>query len=76
MIHQLGLNQAAEYLEMASRLVRLKAQMLLPRSQDGEGWDDPRAELEREGVLNTRPGLGVFVAEPQADLSAAARRHR
>jgi len=46
-IHQLGLNQAAEYLEMASRLVRLKAQMLLPRSQDGEGWDDPRAELVR-----------------------------
>src|SRR6185295_978230 len=27
-------------------------------------------ELEREGVLNTRPGMGVFVAEPQADLSA------
>ncbi len=33
-------------------------------------------ELEREGVLNTRPGLGVFVAEPQAELSAAARRQR
>ncbi len=33
-------------------------------------------ELERDGVLNTRPGLGVFVAEPQADLSAAARRQR
>jgi GntR family transcriptional regulator len=33
-------------------------------------------ELEREGVLNTRPGLGVFVAEPQADLSASARRQR
>ena len=33
-------------------------------------------ELEREGVLNTRQGLGVFVAEPQADLSAAARRER
>jgi GntR family transcriptional regulator len=30
-------------------------------------------ELEREGVLNTRPGLGVFVAEPQAELSAARR---
>ncbi len=34
------------------------------------------SELEREGVLNTRPGLGVFVAEPQADLSATARRQR
>jgi GntR family transcriptional regulator len=33
-------------------------------------------ELEREGVLNTRQGLGVFVAEPQAELSGAARRER
>jgi len=33
-------------------------------------------ELEREGVLNTRQGLGVFVAEPQDDLSAAVRRER
>jgi len=34
------------------------------------------SELEREGVLNTRPGLGVFVAKPQADLTAKARRAR
>lgn len=33
-------------------------------------------ELEREGVLNTRPGLGVFVAETQAELSEPARRQR
>ena len=33
-------------------------------------------ELEREGVLNTRQGLGVFVAEPSAELSVAARRER
>lgn len=46
-IHLLGLNQAADYLEMASRLVRLKVQMLLPRGVDGEEWDDPRAELVR-----------------------------
>lgn len=46
-IHQLGLNQAADYLEMASRLVRLKAQMLLPRGGEGEEWEDPRAELVR-----------------------------
>ncbi|HEU4587706.1 MAG TPA: ScpA family protein [Gemmatimonadales bacterium] len=46
-IHQLGLNQAADYLDMASRLVRLKAQMLLPRNLDDEGWEDPRAELVR-----------------------------
>ena len=46
-VHELGLNQAADYLEMASRLVRLKAQMLLPRGQEGEEWADPRAELVR-----------------------------
>lgn len=45
-IHALGLNQAADYLEMAGRLVRLKAQMLLPR-HDGDDWEDPRAELVR-----------------------------
>ncbi len=46
-IHQMGLNQAADYLEMASRLVRLKAQMLMPRHTEEEGWEDPRAELVR-----------------------------
>jgi segregation and condensation protein A len=46
-IHELGLNQAADYLDMASRLVRLKAQMLLPRPSDEDGWEDPRAELVR-----------------------------
>ena len=46
-IHELGLNQAADYLDMASRLVRLKAQMLLPRRSEEEGWEDPRAELVR-----------------------------
>ncbi len=29
-IRTLGLNEAAEYLEMAARLLRIKAQMLLP----------------------------------------------
>ena len=46
-IHDLGLNQAADYLEMASRLVRLKIQMLLPRPGGDEDWEDPRAELVR-----------------------------
>jgi segregation and condensation protein A len=46
-ISELGLNQAADYLDMASRLVRLKAQMLLPRNPDEDGWEDPRAELVR-----------------------------
>src|SRR5262245_18712983 len=46
-IHELGLNQAADYLDMASRLVRLKAQMLLPRNVEDDSWEDPRAELVR-----------------------------
>ena len=46
-IHELGLNQAADYLDMASRLLRLKAQMLLPRRPEEDGWEDPRAELVR-----------------------------
>ncbi len=46
-IRTLQLNEAAEYLEMAARLLRIKAQLLLPRTEGGEGWDDPRAELVR-----------------------------
>jgi segregation and condensation protein A len=46
-LHGLELSDAAEYLEMAARLLRIKAQMLLPRSQDDEAWEDPRAELVR-----------------------------
>lgn len=46
-IHSLGLAEAAEYLEMAARLLRIKVQMLLPRHGDEESWDDPRAELVR-----------------------------
>lgn len=45
-IRTLGLNEAADYLEMAARLLRIKAQMLLPRSNE-EQWEDPRAELVR-----------------------------
>jgi GntR family transcriptional regulator len=33
-------------------------------------------ELEREGILNTRPGLGVFVAQPRSDLTKRARKDR
>ncbi len=33
-------------------------------------------ELEREGVLATRPGLGVFVARPRNELTKRARRER
>jgi GntR family transcriptional regulator len=33
-------------------------------------------ELERDGVLHTRQGLGVFVAEPTNDLTKTARRKK
>jgi GntR family transcriptional regulator len=33
-------------------------------------------DLEREGVLNTRPGLGVFVAQPGSELSRKIRQQR
>jgi segregation and condensation protein A len=44
----LGLDRAGEFLEMAATLIRIKAQMLLPRrsSETGE-LEDPRAELVR-----------------------------
>jgi len=32
---------------MAARLLRIKAQMLLPRSDAEDAWEDPRAELVR-----------------------------
>jgi segregation and condensation protein A len=46
-INELGLNQAADYLEMAARLLRIKAQMLLPRRVGDDEWEDPRSDLVR-----------------------------
>lgn len=46
-IHGMRIDAAAEYLEMAARLVRIKAQMLLPRPEGLDAWEDPRAELVR-----------------------------
>jgi GntR family transcriptional regulator len=34
------------------------------------------SELEQEGILNTRRGLGVFVAQPGSELSKKVRRER
>ncbi len=33
-------------------------------------------ELEREGLLNARPGLGVFVAAPKTELTEEVRKER
>ena len=47
-VHAMGLDDAADYLDMAARLVRIKAQLLLPRPGGAEDlWEDPRAELVR-----------------------------
>jgi segregation and condensation protein A len=46
-ISTLALDEAADYLEMAARLLRIKAQMLLPRADGEDSWEDPRAELVR-----------------------------
>lgn len=47
-VAELGLDRAGEFLEMAATLVRIKAQMLMPRRSDETGeMEDPRAELVR-----------------------------
>lgn len=33
-------------------------------------------ELEREGILVSRPGLGIFVAQPRSELTKTARDRR
>jgi len=44
---RLTLERAGEFLEMAATLVRIKAQMLLPRRDDLFDDEDPRSELVR-----------------------------
>ncbi len=44
-LEKLELDRAGEFLEMASTLVRIKAQLLLPRNETPEWEDDPRADL-------------------------------
>ena len=42
---ELNLEVAGEFLFMASMLIRIKAQMLLPRQDESEELEDPRSEL-------------------------------
>ena len=65
-IRTLGLNDAADYLEMAARLLRIKAQMLLPRGENDE-WEDPRAELVRRLLEYQQMREIVDVLEHRAD---------
>jgi len=46
-IERLKLDQAGEFIELAATLVRIKAQLLLPRHDEDDWGEDPRAELVR-----------------------------
>ncbi len=47
MMRNINLDLAAEYLVMAAMLAEIKSRMLLPRHEDVEDEEDPRAELVR-----------------------------
>lgn len=66
-IRTLGLDEAADYLEMAARLVRIKAQMLLPRRESDEAWEDPRAELVRRLLEYQQVREVVDILEKRSD---------
>src|SRR5690349_13754161 len=84
-IHELGLNQAADYLDMASRLVRLKAQMLCRgtsttragktrgRSWCAGCWNTSRSVRSRSGWAAPR---SVARSGSRADTSRRRRRCR
>jgi segregation and condensation protein A len=73
-VEALGLDRAGEFLELAATLVRIKAQMLLPRRTDGLGeQEDPRAELVRRLLEYEHfREASLRLAEAQADR---ARRY-
>jgi segregation and condensation protein A len=66
-ISTLALDEAADYLEMAARLVRIKAQMLLPRREGDETWEDPRAELVRRLLEYQQVREVVDILERRSD---------
>ncbi len=66
-IKTLQLDEAADYLEMAARLVRIKAQMLLPRRDGDEAWEDPRAELVRRLLEYQQVREVVDILERRSD---------
>ncbi|GAC1654619.1 MAG: ScpA family protein [Gemmatimonadaceae bacterium] len=76
-LHDLALNDAAEYLEMAARLLRIKVQVLMPRPEGVEPWEDPRAELVRRLLEYQQMREVVDVLERHAEdrRSRFARRH-
>jgi segregation and condensation protein A len=75
-IRSLHLDEAAEYLEMAARLLRIKAQTLLPRHAGDEPWDDPRAELVRRLLEYQQVREVVNVLESRAEGRRQRFAHR
>ena len=74
-IETLGLNEAANYLEMAAWLLRIKIQVLLPRPFDDENWEDPRAQLVRRLLEYEQIRELARWLEGQADLRSAQFSH-
>jgi segregation and condensation protein A len=70
-IETLRLNEAANYLEMAAWLLRIKIQVLLPRPFDDENWEDPRAQLVRRLLEYEQIRELAHWLEGQADLRSA-----
>ena len=70
-IETLGLNEAANYLEMAAWLLRIKIQVLLPRPFDDENWEDPRAQLVRRLLEYEQIRELAKWLEGRADLRSA-----
>ncbi|MFQ5678277.1 MAG: segregation and condensation protein A [Gemmatimonadota bacterium] len=71
-LEQMELDRAGEFLELAATLLRIKVQLLLPRSGDLEWEEDPRAELVRR-LLEYE--LFQEVAHVLAAAEAERRRH-
>jgi segregation and condensation protein A len=45
-LQQLDVNEVGDFLELASTLIEIKSQMVLPRAgEEVDAWDDPRDEL-------------------------------
>jgi segregation and condensation protein A len=68
---RLSLERAGEFLEMAATLVRIKAQMLLPRHDDLLEDEDPRSDLVRrllEYELFREVSLALSAAEADRAL--------
>jgi segregation and condensation protein A len=68
------LDQAGEFLEMAATLIRIKAQLLLPRS-DADEDEDPRAELVRR-LLEYEQIREISQRLERAEADRSRRRSR